>query len=319
VRIAAAVLILLTSSALADEVTLQTPTGALYGTLLTPSSTTPAPVVLIIAGSGAIDRDRDGNATGLPGPNNSLRMLAEGLEARGIASLRYDKRGVGASSGALLRASDLTFDIAIDYAMRWLQQLRSDPRFSLVSVAGHSEGSLIGIIVAERIPVDRVISIDGTGRRAGDLILSQLEGLYSPDVVASARSIVAALNAGTLVPNVPPELNFLFRPSAQPYLISWFRYDLVVEIGRLQVPTLVIHGTTDTEVPLSDAFLLAGGNRLAVLRLIPGMNHVLKDVPVDDDDAQNRSYYDPTLPIDAALVAAIGDFINPPIRRRVVR
>jgi len=106
VRIAAAVLILLTSSALADEVTLQTPTGALYGTLLTPSSTTPAPVVLIIAGSGAIDRD--GNATGLPGPNNSLRMLAEGLEARGIASLRYDKRGVGASSGALLRASDLT-------------------------------------------------------------------------------------------------------------------------------------------------------------------------------------------------------------------
>src|SRR5712691_1813848 len=301
----------------ADDVTLQTPTGALYGTLLMPSPTTPVPVVLIIAGSGPTDRD--GNSILLSGPNNSLLMLAESLEARGIASLRYDKRGVGASSGALKRASDLTFDIAIDDAMRWLQQLRSDPRFSLVIVAGHSEGSLIGIVAAERTLVDRVISIDGAGRRAGDVILSQLEGQFSPDLVASARTIVAALNAGMLVPNVPPELNFQFRPSVQPYLISWFRYDPVLEISRLQVPTLVIHGTTDTKIPISDAFLLAGGNRSATLRLIPGMNHVLKDVPLDDDDAQDRSYFDPTLPIDAALVAAIGDFINPPIRRRVVR
>ena len=70
---------------------------------------------------------------------------------------------------------------------------------------------------------------------------------------------------------------------------------------------------------MSDGFLLAAGNRSATLRLIPGMNHMLKDVPLDDDQAQNRSYSDPTLPIDAALIAAIGDFINPPIRRRAVR
>ena len=105
-RIAAAVLILLTSSALADEVTLQTPTGTLYGTLLTPSSATPVPVVLIIAGSGPTDRD--GNSILLPGPNNSLRMLAEGLVARGIASLRYDKRAVAASIGARRRPSRST-------------------------------------------------------------------------------------------------------------------------------------------------------------------------------------------------------------------
>jgi len=317
VRVAAAVLILLTSSALADEVTLQTPTGTLYGTLLTPSSTTPVRVVLIIAGSGPTDRD--GNSIGLPGPNNSLRMLAEGLEERGIASLRYDKRGVAASSGAIKRESDASFDVEIDDAVRWLQQLRSDPRFSLVSVAGHSEGSLTGIVAAERTPVDRVISIAGTGRREGDLILSQLEGQFSPDLVASARSIVAALTAGALVQNVPPQLYFLFRPSVQPYLISWFRYDPAVEISRLTVPTLVIHGTTGTEVPVSDATLLADANRSASLRIIPEMNHVLKDVPLDDGEAQNRSYSDPTLPIDAVLVAAIGDFIKPPIRRRVVR
>jgi pimeloyl-ACP methyl ester carboxylesterase len=301
----------------ADEVTLQTPTGTLYGTLLVPPSRATLPVVLIIAGSGPTDRD--GNSIGLPGPNNSLKMLAEALQARGIASLRYDKRGVGASSGAIQSERDSTFDIQIDDAMRWLQQLRSDPRFSIVSVAGHSQGSLTGIMAAERVPVDRVISIDGAGRPAGDLILGQLEGRVSAELMATARSIVAALTAGMLVPNVPPQLNFLFRPSLQPYLISWFRYDPAVEISRLTVPTLVVHGTTDTEVPIGDATLLADASRSASLRIISGMNHVLKDVPRDDDDAQNRSYSDPTLPIDAALVAAVGDFINPPIRRRVVR
>src|SRR5713226_8728271 len=156
----------------ADEVTLQTPTGTLYGTLLVPPSRAALPVVLIIAGSGPTDRD--GNSIGLPGPNNSLKMLAEALQARGIDTLRYDRRGVGASSGAIMSERDSTFDIQIDDAMRWLQQLRSDPRFSIVSVAGHSQGSLTGIMAAERVQVDRVISIDGAGRPAGDLILGQL-------------------------------------------------------------------------------------------------------------------------------------------------
>jgi hypothetical protein len=314
VRIAAAVLILLTSSALADEVTLQTPTGTLYGTLLTPSSATPVPVVLIIAGSGPTDRD--GNSILLPGPNNSLRMLAEGLVARGIASLRYDKRAVAASIGA---APAESIDSNIADAAQWLQQLRTDARFSSVAVAGHSEGSLIGIVAAQRVAVDRVISIDGAGRRFGEVILFQLEGRVSPELMAAARQIVASLNAGVTVANVPVVLWSVFRPSVQPYLISWMRYDPAVEISHLQVPTLVLHGTTDIQIPMSDAFLLAAGNRSATLRLIVGMNHVMKDVPLDDDDAQDRSYSDPTLPIDAALVAAIGDFINPAIRRRAVR
>lgn len=78
---------------------LETPTGTLYGTLELPKSKPPFPVVLIIAGSGPTDRD--GNSTARPapnvppGPNNSLKLLAGGLAAQGIASLRYDKRGIG--------------------------------------------------------------------------------------------------------------------------------------------------------------------------------------------------------------------------------
>ncbi len=77
---------------IAEPITLDTLTGTLYGTLEPPQSRSPVPVVLIISGSGPTDRD--GNSPMLKGPNNSYKLLAEGLAARGIASVRYDKRGI---------------------------------------------------------------------------------------------------------------------------------------------------------------------------------------------------------------------------------
>jgi predicted acyl esterase len=84
---------------IAEPITLETPTGTLYGTLERPDSTAPVPVVLIIAGSGPTDRD--GNSLMRKGPNNSLKLLAEGLAAHGIASVRYDKRGIGETGKAI--------------------------------------------------------------------------------------------------------------------------------------------------------------------------------------------------------------------------
>ena len=78
---------------IAEPLTVETPTGRLYGTLDWPPSTSAVPVVLIIAGSGPTDRN--GNSPLLKGPNNSLKQLSDGLAAQGIASVRYDKRGVG--------------------------------------------------------------------------------------------------------------------------------------------------------------------------------------------------------------------------------
>ena len=91
---------------------LQTPTGALHGSLLLPASKPRYPIVLIIAGSGPTDRN--GNSPAPSGPNNSLKMLAEGLAAQGIASLRYDKRGIGESSKAVGKEADLIFTDYID-------------------------------------------------------------------------------------------------------------------------------------------------------------------------------------------------------------
>ncbi|HEU4453107.1 MAG TPA: alpha/beta fold hydrolase, partial [Longimicrobium sp.] len=128
------------------EVRVETPTGALAGTLLLPSGPGPHPVALVIAGSGPTDRD--GNSI-IGGRNESLRMLAEGLAARGVATVRYDKRGLGGSMAAGRPESELRLDTYADDAAAWLRMLRADARFSTVSVIGHSEGSLLGARAAE--------------------------------------------------------------------------------------------------------------------------------------------------------------------------
>ena len=88
-----------------QEITLAVPGGVLHGTLSLPAVEGRVPVVLLHAGSGPTDRD--GNSAMLPGHNDSLRMLADVLAHAGIASVRYDKRGVGASSLAGVREADL--------------------------------------------------------------------------------------------------------------------------------------------------------------------------------------------------------------------
>ena len=108
---------------------------------------------------------------------------------------------------------------------------------------------------------------------------------------------------------MPAELNFLFRPSVQPYLISWLRYDPSKEISKLRIPVLIVQGTTDMQARLADAKALAEGNPKATLLLIDGMNHVLKTVP-NELDKQVSSYSDPTLPVAPDLISAISKFVN---------
>jgi len=283
-----------------EAVTLDTGTGTLFGTLEIPPKT-PAAVVLIIAGSGPTDRD--GNSTALKGSNNSLKMLAEGLAAQGIASLRYDKRGI-AESKAAATESNLRFETYIDDAMRWGEYLRKDKRFRAIIIAGHSEGSLIGMIAAVKLPADGYVSIAGPGRPAGSLLLEQLQGKVPDKLFQKAQDAVKTLESGKTVDPVPPALVSLFRPVVQPYLISWFKYDPPKEIAKVKIPVLIAQGTTDIQISVDDAKHLSAANPAAKLALIEGMNHVLKDVP-SDMAKQVESYSDPALPLDAKLLDEI--------------
>ncbi len=299
----------------AEPITVETPTATLYGTLELPQLRAPVPVVLIIAGSGPTDRD--GNSPLLKGPNNSLKLLAEGLAVHGIASVRYDKRMIGETGKAMKlaaekaktvpREDDLTFESYIDDAVAWGKLLRSDRRFSSLTVVGHSEGSLIGMVAAQRIGADAFVSIAGAGRPIQQVILEQVKPQFSPDLFKKTEEIFAQLAQGKSVESVPPELMAFFRPSIQPYMISWLRYEPEKEIAKLKKPVLIVQGTTDIQVRVDDAKSLAGGNPAAKLLLIEGMNHVFKMVP-NEPGKQISSYSDPTLPIAPELVSAISDF-----------
>ena len=298
-----------------EPITLETPTGSLFGTLALPQSRSPVPVVLIVAGSGPTDRD--GNSPLLKGANNSLKLLAEGLAAHGIASVRYDKRGVGETgkimqleaekTKSVLREQDLSFEAFIDDAVRWGKQLRADRRFSRLAVLGHSEGSLIGMVAAQRMGADTFISIAGAGRPVQQIILEQVRSQLPPELLKTTEDILDQLSAGKTVESVPAELQILFRPSVQPYLISWLRYDPAKEIAKLSIPVLIVQGTTDLQASPEDAKRLLKGNSAAKLLFIEGMNHVLKTVP-NEQKSQVSSYGDPTLPVAADLIGVIVSF-----------
>lgn len=300
--------LLLASVVNAEDVTLTTKTGPLHGTLELPKSAASPPVIVIISGSGPTDRD--GNIQGAPGKNNGLRYLAEALSRNGVASLRFDKRGVGKSVTSWLREGDLRFETYSDDAAAWIQYLKSRGTFRKLYILGHSEGSLVGLVAAQRGNVDGFISVSGVGRSADAVILEQMRKRLPPDLMKETEGVVAALKSGRRVPSPPPALNPLFRESVQPYLISWFKYEPEKEMAKLAVPVLVAQGTTDIQVTVDDARLLhhaAGKN--STLVVIEGMNHVLKHVP-SDTPKQLASYADPALPVSEELVNAILKFVR---------
>ena len=292
-----------------SPIELKTPTGTLHGTLLIPpGAKQPTAVALIISGSGPTDRD--GNSPLLPGKNNSLKMVAEALAASGIASVRYDKRGIAASMAAATREADLRFPHYVDDATKWLQDLAADKRFSSLMVVGHSEGSMIGIMAAQRAPVSRVISLAGAGRPITAVLEEQLRRqMGSGPLLDQALSILKTLAEGRTVDTVPPMLLALYRPSVQPYLISWITIDPAEEIARLKVPVLVVQGSTDVQTSLADAERLAKGNPAATLAVIDGMNHVLKEVR--EPSQQMASYGNPSLPLHPRLIERLAAFVRP--------
>jgi pimeloyl-ACP methyl ester carboxylesterase len=288
-----------------EAVVLATPSGQLAGTLTLPDGAARGPVALIIAGSGPTDRDGNGPQA----PRNNYKMLAAALAERGIASVRYDKRGVGASAGAATTESAMRFDHYVDDAAAWLDKLKADPRFSSLVVIGHSEGSLVGMLAAPRAPAQGFVSISGAAQSVSDILRKQTAGKLPPALATENERILKALERGELAGDVPAPLATLYRPGAQPYLVSWIKYVPAQSIAALSMPVLIVQGTTDIQVGVEQAQALKAARPDATLAIIPGMNHVLKEVPADPA-RQMASYADPALPLAPKLVEAIVDFVH---------
>ena len=247
-KIALALLLLLASAVTANatswserEVNLE---GELFGTLAIPDGEEPVDAALILAGSGPTDRD--GNFPS--GRNNALKILAHELAERGIATLRIDKRGVGDSIGAAPEEEELRAETYVDDAVRWLEFLEGEARIRRVVAIGHSEGALLATIAAKRHEVSGLVLLAASGRPAPTLIREQLAGQdLPPGIAARSEEILQSLERGKTVADVPPQLDTLYRPSVQPYLISWFKYDPAAELAKTNVPALVIQGTRDLQ------------------------------------------------------------------------
>ena len=280
--------------------------GPLFGTVDLPEADAPCPAVLIISGSGPTDRD--GNSETIKKPNDSLKMVGGWLTSSGIAAVRYDKRGVGESADARGSVDDTTFKDMIDDAVRWIEMLRNDGRFSSVGVLGHSEGSLVAICAAARIPVDFLVSIAGAGRPINVILREQLER-QPKFITKKAFPILKELEEGRRVEKVPFYLKSLFAPSLQGYVISWIAYDPAEAIAKLDMPMLIVQGTTDLQTAQRDGEILAAANPRAELRLIDGMNHILKDAP--ENQLKNfRTYKRPDLPLTDEFVRELEAFLD---------
>ena len=287
-----------------EEITLETKTGDIKGSLLIPSVLEKTAVVLIIAGSGPTDRN--GNNPMMT--NNSLKMLAKELQKNGIASVRYDKRGIGESKNSGLQEIDLRFEDYVQDVEGWIKLLKEDERFSNIIVLGHSEGSVIGMIASHKQEAKKFISVAGVGIPAGDILRKQLKG-QPQFILDGSLKIIEKLENGETVEKVSQMLYSLFRPSVQPYMISWFKYNPQIEIAKLNKPILIIQGTTDIQVSVSDADKLASANKKSQKQIIEGMNHILKEAELDRQK-NIQTYSMPDLPLKKELIKFIVKFIE---------
>ncbi len=298
------------------EVSVPAGKGDIHGAVRIPAGFTGGAAVLVIAGSGPTDRDGD-SAMGVHA--GSYRLLADALETAGIPSLRYDKRGVGQSTRALIgdgprtnaaafaAEAQLRFTDFADDAAAFARLLAKEPGVRCVVILGHSEGSLLGMLAAQKVPVCGYVSLSGAGRPIDQVLLEQVAPQVSPAVLARVKDTIDQLKAGHTV--AEPPLPQVFRLTVQPYMMSWLPLDPAVEVAKVRAPVLIVQGDNDLQVSVADADRLAKARPDAKLVVVKGMNHVLKDAPADR--AGNVAIYaDAQKPLSPPLVSAVVTFVK---------
>ena len=286
------------------------PAGSqLKGTLLVPArGARGVEPVLMLAGSGPTDRDG----------NNPLiraqpyRLLADALAARGITTLRVDKRGIGASAAGGHSEEELRVQMFADDALAWAAELRRRTHARCVWLLGHSEGTMHALLAAQNPRgLCGIVLLSPAGRRIGDVLRAQLRGNpANASLLTEALHDLDELEAGRRVPGegMNPALLQIFRPSIQPFMISMLAVDPVALARAYRGPTLIVNGTVDLQTPLADAHGLAAARPGITLRVIEGMNHVLKIAPADFN-GNYATYGNPNLPLAPGLADAVAGFI----------
>jgi pimeloyl-ACP methyl ester carboxylesterase len=292
-------LAVMTVSVSAEETKIRV--GAIDAVLTVPSEVERPPVALLIAGSGSTDHDGNGPQI----KPATLKKLAEQLAARKIATLRYDKRGAGGWKPEFGRPEDFRFKDYVDDAAALVNYLRSSGKFSKVILVGHSEGGLVAILTARRVPVDRLVLLATAARRQGDLLKAQLEKTLAPDVYKPMAEAIDAIMSRQIVDPLPRGLSI--PPAMQPGIASAFTEDPVVPLKLIDQPTLIVGGGRDRQVARLDFLALGTASPAAKTLWLPDMNHVLVDVADEADDL--AAYNQAERALDPAMIDAVAAFV----------
>lgn len=271
------------------------------GTLLQPVKQTDT-LAIIIAGSGPTDRN--GNQQMMQ--NNSLKQLAQQLTKNGFATFRYDKRLFALMRQNALIEEQLSFDDFVSDAVSAINYFEQD--FKTIVLIGHSQGALIAKLAVQQTKVSKLVSLAGAGQAIDLVILDQIKK-QAPGLAENAQQALTDLKETGNSKNYNPALASIFRPSVQPFMKSWIKYDPAEEISALDIPILIVTGTKDLQVPLKEGELLKEAQPKAEYAIIEGMNHVLKTIEGDGIE-NSKSYNEASRPINTELIKEITRFIR---------
>ncbi|WP_300438633.1 alpha/beta hydrolase [Christiangramia sp.] len=273
------------------------------GTLTSPSNTEAKNLVIFIQGSGPTDRD--GNQS--MAKNDGIKKIARELAENGIASYRFDKR-IFKMHELKLKEEDLHFNDFVSDVEDILDYYREKNTYKNLIIAGHSEGSLVGILAAKG-RADAFISLAGAGEPIDNIIVEQVNKM-APQLGENARKAFNELKEQGKTTGYNPMLESLFRSSVQPYMLSWMQYDPSEEIKELKIPVLIINGTSDIQTEPKQAEMLHAASDNSELVLLEKMNHIFREVESNDRLVNTKSYNEPNRPLHPELIPIITEFIK---------
>lgn len=272
------------------------------GTLVTPVSEEKMPLVILLQGSGPTDRN--GNQSFLK--NDALKKLALELAKNGIASYRYDKRILQAQR-LNIQEKDIRFDDFVTDAISVLDHFKSSEKFEKTVVLGHSQGSLVGMLAAKD-RADGFISIAGVAQPIDSILTVQIAN-QMPGLKENVQQTFREMRTTGSSSSYNPVLESIFRPSVQPFILSWMKFDPREEIAKLEIPVLLVNGSNDLQVGEEEANQLKEAHPEAQLVILENMNHILRKI--EGDDLENsKSYNEASLPLHPELIPALVKFVE---------
>lgn len=285
------------------EVDKDVPSGGIVlpGTLTVPVGRRGPTLAVIVAGSGPTDRNGNGPLV----QTDLYAQLAHQLAEHGVATLRYDKRGIGESARTLDHTALTLGDFVAD-VMAEARAVATDPRFSRVFLIGHSEGAGLVLQAANRgAPVAGIVIMSGVGRPLREVLHEQFAAAVDSLTVRRIDSAFVRYLGGDDVPDAPEIARPVLVPGYRRLMASMAAYDPEKEMAAVKVPALIVQGGMDIQVGMVDAERLRAAKPSADWLPIVSANHVYKAAAARDAAAQLPLYRDRTIPVVSELPEGI--------------